>query len=136
MRITYRHSTDGITPGQLKGFFVGWPNPPSTETHLKLLRESARAILAVDEDKGAVVGFVTAVSDGVLSAFIPFLEVLPEYQKKGIGAVLMRRMLEELKDLYVVDLTCDAPLQPWYEKLGMKRATAMVARNYERQSGQ
>lgn len=36
--ITYRHSAQGITPDQLKGFFVGWSNKPSPEIHLRLLR--------------------------------------------------------------------------------------------------
>ena len=62
--------------------------------------------LALDGD--AVVGFVTAASDGVLSAFIPLLEVLPAYRDRGIGAELVRRLLGQLDDLYMVDLCCDA----------------------------
>ena len=42
-------------------------------------------IIAIDENTNQVVGFVTAISDGVLSAYIPFLEVLPEYKSIGIG---------------------------------------------------
>ena len=38
------------------------------------------------DDAGRVVGFVTAISDGVLSAYIPLLEVLPEYQGAGSAA--------------------------------------------------
>ena len=33
-------TTEGISPEQLKGFFDGWPNPPSPETHLRLLKNS------------------------------------------------------------------------------------------------
>ena len=49
-----------------------------------------------------MVGFVTAISDGVLSAFIPLLEVLPEWQGPGIGTELVRRILAELEDFYMV----------------------------------
>ena len=35
--ITYRDTADGIDPAQRAGFFVDWPNPPSPETHLRIL---------------------------------------------------------------------------------------------------
>ena len=119
----------------LQGFFEGWPKKPSQEAHLDLLRGSDFKILAVDDTRKCVVGFVTAISDGVLSAYIPFLEVLPAYRGRSIGQELARRMLEKLRGFYMVDLTCDPEMEPFYTKLGMRRATAMIVRNYERQSG-
>lgn len=133
--ILYRDSTAGITAEQLQGFFEGWPNPPSAETHLRLLMNSDKVVLAVDEDGGQVVGFITAITDGVLSAFIPFLEVLPAYRGRGIGRELVRRMLEKLGGLYAVDLLCDPDLQPFYERFGMRRASGMSLRDYRFQSG-
>ncbi len=134
--IHYTDSSDSIDASQLTGgFFVGWPNPPSPDTHLRSLRGSSHVWLAVDAETSQVVGFVNAVSDGVLAAYIPLLEVLPGYQQRGIGAELMRRMLETLSDIYMVDLLCDAELQPYYERLGMRRATGMLVRNYAAQSG-
>jgi ribosomal protein S18 acetylase RimI-like enzyme len=134
--IRYTDSLDSISADQLTGgFFDGWPNPPSAETHLRVLRGSAHVWLAVDEQTGQVVGFVNAVSDSVLSAYIPLLEVLPANQQRGIGTELMRRMLETLTDIYMVDLFCDIEFQPYYERLGMRRATGMLVRNYAAQSG-
>ena len=134
--IRYTDLLDLIDAGQLAGgFFVGWPNPPSAETHLRALRGSAHVWLAIDDEDGQVVGFVNAVGDGVLAAYIPLLEVLPAYQQRGIGAELMRRMLETLSGIYMVDLLCDVELQPYYERLGMRRATGMLVRNYAAQSG-
>jgi ribosomal protein S18 acetylase RimI-like enzyme len=117
--IVYEEDASAVAPEQLEGFFVGWPSPPSPERHLELLRGSAHVVLARDED-GRVVGFVTAISDGVLSAYIPLLEVLPEYQGRGIGTELMRRMLAKLRGLYMVDLSCDAALEPFYRRLGLQ----------------
>ncbi len=133
--ISYTDTVDGVAPEQLQGFFVGWPNPPSTEAHLKVLRQSGERILAIDDASGRVVGFITAVSDGVLSAYIPLLEVLPAYQGQGIGSELTRRMLAKLRSLYMVDLLCYPDVQPFYARLGMRPATGMLVRNYDRQSG-
>ena len=45
-----------------------------------------------------------------LTTFIPWLEVLPEYQRQGIGDELMRRVLADTDRFYSVDLVCDAEL--------------------------
>jgi ribosomal protein S18 acetylase RimI-like enzyme len=131
----YLTSAEGISPHQLHGFFVGWPNPPSPETHLDILQHSDAVVLAVDEQTGRVVGFINALSDGVLSAFIPLLEVLPAYQGRGIGSELVRRMVALLGNLYAVDVMCDTDVQPFYARLGMQPAQGMMLRRYDRQSG-
>jgi len=134
--IRYLESIDGITAAQLTGgFFVGWPDPPNPETHLRLLAGSDHIVLAVDSETNHVIGFITAITDGVLSAYIPLLEVLPAYQHRGIGQELMQKMLDRLRHLYMVDLLCDQELQPFYEQLGMQPAMGMLIRNYDRQSG-
>lgn len=134
--IVYAESAVGLRAEQLAGgFWVGWPNPPSPETHLRLLRGSDHIILALDDATDAVVGFITAVSDGVLCAYIPLLEVIPPYQVLGIGSELARRMLARLDNLYMIDLLCDPDVQPFYERLGLRRATGMMTRNYARQAG-
>ena len=131
--IEYTDDPTGITPDRLAGFFVGWPTSPSPETHLRILHRSHRVWLALDGDR--VVGFITAISDGVLSAYLPLLEVLPSHQGRGIGTELTRRMLETLHHLYMIDLTCDPDVQEFYGRLGMSRGSAMLIRNYDRQSG-
>ena len=131
----YTTSSKDITLDQLNGFFVGWPNPPSPDIHLKLLEKSSHVVLAIDEQSNQVVGFITAISDEVLSAYIPFLEVLPPYQRQGIGQQLVVHMFDLLQDIYMIDLMCDEELQGYYEKLGMQRAHGMIRRHYARQSG-
>jgi ribosomal protein S18 acetylase RimI-like enzyme len=135
MSITYQSDLQGITADRLQGFFVGWPNPPAPATHLRLLAGSAYVELAVDSVSGQVVGFISAISDGVLTAYIPLLEVLPACQGQGIGAILVTRLLARLSHLYAVDLLCDADVQPFYGRLGMRPATGMMMRHYDRQSG-
>jgi len=134
--ISYTDSATGVTAERLRGFFVGWPNPPSPLAHVRLLAGSNHVVLAVGgAGTGNVVGFVTAISDGVLSAYIPLLEVLAAYQGRGIGSELMRLMLRRLRHLYMVDLLCDPELQPFYARLGMRPSTGMLLRNYACQAG-
>ena len=124
--IVYREEVDGLDAAQLAGFFVGWPQPPTPERHLELLRASDHVGIALDGDR--VVGFVTAISDGVLSAYIPLLEVVPEYQGRGIGTELARSLLARLDALYMVDLACDPEVVPFYERLGLARVGVAVGR--------
>jgi len=134
--ITYTDSLGGVTSDDLPGdFFVGWPNPPSPLTHYHILSNSAAFVLARLAD-GTVVGFITAVSDGISCAYIPHLEVLPAYQGRGIGTELLHQMLAKLRQLYMIDLVCDPPLQPFYERLGMRPVVGMVVRHYDRQAGE
>ena len=125
--ISYSSDVSGLTASDLTGFFVGWPKPPSPAQHLAVLRGSYRVVLARSD--GRIAGFVNMISDGVLTAFVPWLEVLPEFQGQGIGTELMRRILAEAQDFYSVDLTCDEELRPFYEKLGMFALTNMGIRN-------
>ncbi len=129
--IRFRDSLDGVEPRHLHGFFVGWPHPPSPEVHFRVLAGSDHMVLAIEPESGRVVGFITALTDGVLSGFIPLLEVLPEFQGQGIGRALMRHMLDRLKHLPNVDLMCDSDIVPFYEKFGMQQSSGMVLRNRE-----
>ena len=149
MPIEYTSSLDGVEPAHLHGFFEGWPSPPAPERHLELLDGSYRVVLAREAARpgsrlrealsdGVLYAFVpllevlrlppNAISDGVLYAFIPLLEVLPSHRGRGIGSELVRRLLEELKHFYAVDLMCDPELQPFYDRFGMHRATGMIIR--------
>ena len=132
--VAYTTSLAGVTAEHLRGgFFEGWPNPPTPDTHLRILRGSSQVVLAWDA--GQVVGFINALSDGVLTAYLPLLEVLPSYRGQGIGGELVRRMVAELGPIYAIDLLCDELLVPYYQRLGMVAVRGMVIRNYDLQSG-
>ncbi|WP_160039065.1 GNAT family N-acetyltransferase [Paenibacillus sp. USDA918EY] len=134
--IQYQDHIRDMTEASLaEGFFDGWPNPPSYSVFMQILKNATHVILAKDDQSGQVVGFITALSDRVLTAYIPLLEVVPAYQKRGIGKELTRRMLDKLQGIYMVDLLCDPDLQNFYEQLGMRKAQGMLIRNYEHQSG-
>ena len=135
-RIRLRSDLENIGPEQLQGFFEGWPDPPSASTLHRMLTASYRVSVAVDTRSGEVVGFIQAISDGVLTAFIPLLEVRPEVRGQGTGRALVVHLLAQLDHLYAVDLSCDPALTLFYERLGFTPGQAMIRRRYSRQSGE
>jgi GNAT superfamily N-acetyltransferase len=131
--ITYSNDIKVLDKLSLAGFFVGWPNPPSDKTLERLLKNSQHIWLAIKG--GELIGFINAISDQVLSAYIPLLEVLPEYQGQGIGQVLVKKIREDLQKYYMIDICCDEDVLPFYEKQGFKKGHSVMIRNYKNQSG-
>ena len=127
MSITYQEAADGIGPNDLQGFFVGWPDPPSPDGHMEILQGSDLVVLALSDER-RVVGFITAITDGVSCAYIPHLEVLPEWQGKGVGSELVRRMLARLETIHAIDLICDEDVRGFYERLGFEAGRGMLIR--------
>lgn len=127
--VTYTTSKEKLAALSLTGgFFEGWTSPPTPDQHRDLLVASAHVSLAMN---GAnVVGFANALSDGVLSAYIPLLEVLPAHRGQGIGTELVRRLLDEIGPLYMIDVMCDSEVLAFYERLGFRAARGALVRNY------
>lgn len=132
--ITYECNPSGLTIAELEhAFFVGWPDPPSPATHLAILERSDHRTVALAD--GQVIGFATALSDGVLCAFLTLVEVTPPWQGRGVGTGLVRRLLDDIGPIYSVDVACDADVLPFYERLGFTPRTGGAIRRYEAQSG-
>ncbi|WP_434726037.1 GNAT family N-acetyltransferase [Trueperella pyogenes] len=125
--IVYRSEVGAASPEQISGFFVGWPSPPTAEKLVDVMDSSFRRVWAFDGER--VVGYVNAISDGVLAAFIPWLEVHPDYRGQGIGTELMKHIVAQLGGVYSIDLVCDGELTKYYERLGFMPLAGMGMRN-------
>lgn len=119
----------------VSNFFEGWPEKPSDEVLQKSIIGATHVVLAIDTKEKRLAGYITALPDGVLSAYIPFLEVQQSYQKNGIGHMLVEKMLLQLSHLYMIDLVCDKEIADFYKEAGFESYHAMIKRNYENQSG-
>lgn len=93
-----------------------------------LLRGSNHIVLARERVDEPLMGFVAAISDGILSACISFLEVRSEYRGRGVGTELVTRLLALVGDLYMVDVMCDVRVRPFYERLGFTAASGAAIR--------
>jgi GNAT superfamily N-acetyltransferase len=127
--ITLTEDLSGLTADDLDPFFVGWPDPPSLERRLEVLRAATHTVLALDE--GRTVGFLTVISDRTFAAYLPLLEVVPTHQGQGIGTRLVQRALELTRNLYMVDVVCDPDVAGFYTRLGLRPLSAMAQRNVD-----
>jgi len=68
---------------------------------------------------GVLAGTGRVVSDGVISAYICGVGVLPEFQNQGIGTEIMKRLRLQCDDQNLhVQFFCGTGLVPYYKKIG------------------
>ncbi|CAL2085006.1 Acetyltransferase (GNAT) domain-containing protein [Tenacibaculum sp. 190524A05c] len=73
-------------------------------------------------DKEKLVGLGNAISDGHLVVYYPHLLVLPEYQGKGIGNMIVNKFQEKYNDFHMQMLTADGKAIDFYKKMGFEKA--------------
>ena len=125
--IEYKIS-DRIIPNELNHFFQDWKSPPSLEIKGGLLN-GADLIITVREN-GKLIGFLTAISDGVMHAFITLVEVLKTHQGKGVGTHLMKIAVSHFKGYYDIVLITDPDKGTFYKKFGFNKIYGMHIRDF------
>ncbi len=95
--ITYRDVKD-FNPSQLEALFlsVGWSSGHFPEKLTAAMKNYGGVFSAWDEDR--LVGLISAMDDGVMTAYIHYMLVDPEYQDNGIGKQLLQRAKEHYAD--------------------------------------
>jgi ribosomal protein S18 acetylase RimI-like enzyme len=107
---------------------VGWQKRTTDRDRLaQLVRGSLWVISAWDGEQ--LVGFARAISDGAFNAYISTVAVLPDYQRRGIGREIVRRLIEGHDGIQFV-LHANADAYPFYLHLGLgfEPATNMLTR--------
>lgn len=74
---------------------VGW-EPPEKYQVETALKNTLASFTAFDEDKP--VGMVRLIGDGGMSFYIKDFAVIPSYQSKGIGSLLIESIEKYIKD--------------------------------------
>ena len=73
-------------------------------------------------DGDELVGLVSVMDDGIMTAYVHYLLVKPDYQLKGIGKELVRRVTEHYKDyLRIVVVAYNEEIK-FYEYCGFEKA--------------
>lgn len=69
-----------------------------------------------------LIGYGRIISDGIYQTFICDVMVHPDYQRKGVGTMVMDALLEQCQkeNIKWIQLFCAKGKQPFYQKLGFK----------------
>ncbi len=121
MRVRYR-STRSLPKAQVLNLYrsVQWSAAKKPVQLVRALKRSHSVVTAWFE--GSLVGLGNALSDGSLVVYYPHLLVLPEFQRRGIGRQLMKRLMNRYRGFHQHILIAEAKAVPFYRKCGFNRA--------------
>lgn len=117
MKVLYKNTRD-FNVEQLRDLFlaVKWDSGNYPEKLKIAMKNSSSVYSAWDGDK--LVGLANCLSDGVMTAYIHYLLVHPNYSSQGIGEKLIFLMLNEYKDYLRKILIAYPEALEFYEKSG------------------
>lgn len=107
---------------------VGWEPVMNFEAAGAALAASLAACVALDGDR--VVGMARLVGDGSIYFYIQDVAVLPSHQGRGVGALLLRRLMrwlaENAPDRAFVGLFAASGTEAFYRREGFARHDGLV----------
>jgi GNAT superfamily N-acetyltransferase len=126
--IDYRDQSHPLDLHQLAHLFdtVGWQHRTRDPERLaQMVRGSMYGVSAHEGEK--LVGYARAVSDGAFNAYVSTVAVLPDYQRRGIGRELLRRLVDARDQIQFV-LHAAPEVHPFYLRCGFSPAPDMLRR--------
>ncbi|MBC2605819.1 GNAT family N-acetyltransferase [Pelagicoccus albus] len=99
-----------------------WSAAKVPEKLLLALRDSHYLISAWCDER--LIGLGNSISDGHLVVYYPHLLVLPEFQGKGVGSEILRRLKLHYEGFHMHMLTADGKAVDFYQRQGFERAGA------------
>ena len=99
---------------------VDWSSGHFPEKLQKAMEGFSAVYSAWDGD--TLVGLIAALDDGIMTAYIHYLLVRPEYQGAGIGKALVERMKARYRDYLRTVLVAYDEEIGFYEACGFKKA--------------
>jgi ribosomal protein S18 acetylase RimI-like enzyme len=125
VRILNRFEPDKLDEIKEVYHSVGWFQH-TNDVISKLFYRSDVVSLAVFD--GRIIGVGRALTDGVFNASIYDVVVHLDYQRNGIASIIMKDLLEQLKDISCILLISTTGNEPFYRKHGMKNVKTGMAR--------
>lgn len=123
--MVYREGHD-VDLEQLAVLFAsaGWHERAADRARLRQQLVGAMFVVSAWEGD-TLVGFARAISDGATNAYISTVAVLPEYQGRGIGRELVRRLTSGREGIVFV-LHARPEVIAFYLKCGFQHADNML----------
>lgn len=97
-----------------------WSSASKPNLLIQALHHSHTLVTAWEYQR--LVGLGNAISDGYLVVYFPHLIVHPKYQAGGIGAEIMRLLMEKYRGFHQQMLVADREAIEFYKKCGFERA--------------
>ena len=118
--MTEYKTTHDFTPGQLERLFlsVEWSSGHFPDKLVTAMKNYNTVISAWDGDK--LIGMICALDDGVMTAYVHYLLVDPEYHGQTIGRTLVEMVKEKHKNYLRIVLIAYKNETHFYEKCGFK----------------
>jgi ribosomal protein S18 acetylase RimI-like enzyme len=104
--------------------------PLRTPEEIAQVLKDALAVGAWEEDH--LVGLARAVSDQHLRAFIEDVVVQPSHQRRGLGRLLLTKLLDALPQIETITLFCQPDLVAFYEEHGFRAFPSQVVMHRQR----
>ena len=99
---------------------VEWSSGHYPDKLVEAMKNYETVFSAWDGDR--LVGMVCAMDDGIMTAYVHYLLVEPEYQQRGIGRKLMEMVKNAYSDyLRIVIVAYDEGV-PFYERCGFSKS--------------
>jgi ribosomal protein S18 acetylase RimI-like enzyme len=98
MKYIQYKSTKEFTEKELQDLFlsVNWSSGNYPDKLVIAMKNSSSVFTAWDNDK--LVGLINVLDDGIMTAYVHYLLIMPKYQHIGIGKKLVKMVLENYKD--------------------------------------
>ncbi len=121
VRVRYR-STKSLPRAEVLRLYrsVQWSAARKPDRLVRALRRSHSVVTAWV--RGSLVGLGNALSDGSLVVYYPHMLVLPEFQGRGIGRELMKRLMKRYRGFHQHILIAEAKAVSFYRKCGFEGA--------------
>lgn len=119
--ITFR-DTHEFTSAQLEELFlsVEWSSGHYPDRLVVAMRNFETVYSAWDG--GKLIGMICAMDDGIMTAYVHYLLLRPEYHGKGIGKKLVGLVKEKYADYLRIVLVAYDDEVGFYENSGFKKA--------------
>lgn len=129
--LIYKYEND-IDKNQLVKLFesVGWKTAEYPNRLYNAIKNSEYVMTVWDNEN--LVGLISAITDGYINVFITYLLVKPDYQKKGLGKIMMNDFIKKFEGFGRRILTTEIDKEEYYKKFGFNiEGIAMLNKDWK-----
>jgi ribosomal protein S18 acetylase RimI-like enzyme len=122
----YKDNCKNVDWKELSNLYSVAPLGDKPAHMLQIAFANSRYVCFVYHDS-KLVGVGRALADGVDSAYLCDIALLPEYQGKGLGKEITQKLLSHVKDYNKIILFANIGKEHFYQKLGFAKMNTAMA---------